>query len=53
MTRTVRNLQRWLALDASGYAGVSGRARQCFAERFHIQRGAERLVEIVGEHGRC
>jgi len=26
MTRTVRILQRWLALDASGYAGVSGRA---------------------------
>jgi glycosyltransferase involved in cell wall biosynthesis len=45
---TVRNLQRWLALDASGYAAMSGRARQCFAERFHIQRGAERLVEIVG-----
>jgi glycosyltransferase involved in cell wall biosynthesis len=41
---TVRNLQRWLALDASGYAAMSGRARQCFAERFHIQRGAERLV---------
>jgi hypothetical protein len=29
---------------------MSGRARQCFAERFHIQRGAERLVEIVQEH---
>ena len=26
MTRTVRILQRWLVLDASGYAGVSGRA---------------------------
>jgi len=44
----VRNLQRWLALDASGYAGMSGRARQCFAAHFHIQRGAERLVGIVG-----
>jgi hypothetical protein len=50
---TVRNLQRWLALDASGYAGVSGRAGQCFAVCFHIHGGAERLVEIVGEHGRC
>ncbi|HEY5580782.1 MAG TPA: glycosyltransferase, partial [Rhodoferax sp.] len=46
---TVRNLQRWLALDADGYAAVSGRARQCFATRFHIQRAAERLVEIIGE----
>jgi hypothetical protein len=51
MTRTVRILQRWLVLDASGYAGVSGRARQCFAERVHIPRGAERLVGIVGGMG--
>lgn len=44
---TVRNLQRWLALDASGYAAMSERARHCFAKRFHIQRAAERLVEII------
>jgi len=44
---TVRNLQRWLAIDAGGYAAMSERARQCFATRFHIQRAAERLVEII------
>lgn len=46
---TVRNLQRWLALDAGGYAAMSERSRQCFATRFHIQRAAQRLLEIIGE----
>lgn len=49
---TVRNLQRWLALDVDGYAAMSEQARQCFATRFHMQRAAERLVEIIGEHRR-
>ena len=44
---TVRNLQRWLALDAGGYVAMSARAQQCFATRFYMQRGAERLVEII------
>jgi glycosyltransferase involved in cell wall biosynthesis len=44
---TVRNLHRWLALDAEGYADMSRRARHCFAARFQIQRAAERLVEIL------
>lgn len=46
---TVRNLQRWLAMDAGSYVAMSERARQCFATRFHIQRAAERLVEIIRE----
>jgi glycosyltransferase involved in cell wall biosynthesis len=45
---TVRNLQRWLALDSKAYANMSGRARQCFRTRFHVQQAAERLVEIIG-----
>lgn len=49
---TVRNLQRWLALGADGYAAMGARARECFATRFHIQRAAERLVEIIREHAR-
>lgn len=48
---TVRNLQRWLALDSGGYAAKSERARQCFATRFHIQQAAERLSEIIWGHG--
>lgn len=43
------NLQRWLRLAPQDHAEMSARAKACFAERFHIQRGAERLLEIVGE----
>ena len=46
---TVRNLNRWLALDATGYTAMSDRTRKCFASRFHIQRAAERLIEIIKE----
>lgn len=44
-------MRRWLALDAPGLFRHerTERARQCFATRFHIQRAAERLVEIIGE----
>jgi len=44
---TVRNLQRWLALNTEAYFSMSERARQCFAKRFHIQRAAERLLDII------
>lgn len=43
------NLQRWLRLAPQDHAEMSARAKACFAARFHIQRGAERLLEIVGE----
>lgn len=45
----LQNLQRWLQLDAPGYAQMSQRAKVCFTERFHIRRGAQRLLEIVRE----
>jgi glycosyltransferase involved in cell wall biosynthesis len=44
---TVRNLERWLALDSEDYAAMSVRAENCFKSRFHIQRAAERLLEII------
>jgi len=44
---TVRNLKRWLALAPDDYAAMIERSRQCFIKRFHIQRAAERLVEII------
>ncbi len=47
---TVRNLQRWLALDGEGYASMRERARKCFGSRFHIQRAAEKLVGIIQEN---
>ena len=44
---TVRNLQRWLSLQPKEYVRMSEKARACFESRFHIQRAAERLVEII------
>lgn len=44
---TVRNLQRWLDLDLNDFNEMSKRSKQCFAQRFHIHRAAERLIEII------
>ena len=44
---TVRNLQRWLALDSKAYAAMCERARQCFTTRFHMQRAAEQMLKII------
>lgn len=44
---TVRNLRRWLALDRKLQLEMSARAQECFAMRFHINKAAERLVEII------
>lgn len=47
---TLRNIERWLALDNDTYQKMSRRAEQCFTLRFHIDRAAERLIEIAKEH---
>ena len=47
---TVRNLDRWLALNSDSYNEMAEKAEQCFAQRFHIRRAAERLVEIIKEN---
>lgn len=44
---TVLNLQRWLAMDSKSYEEMATRARNCFMQRFHIRRAAERLVQIL------
>ena len=46
---TIRNLQRWLALDANTYKELTEHARKCFTQHFLIQHAAERLVEIIQE----
>lgn len=48
---TLRNLQRWLDLKPAAYIHMAERAKECFAQRFHINRAAKRLVEIIKEHG--
>lgn len=50
---TVRNLERWLALSASEYAAMSERAVATFKNRFHIDRAAQRLLEIIREATSC
>ncbi len=44
---TVRNFERWLALQPNDYQKMVARARDCFARRFHIDRAADRLIEII------
>lgn len=45
---TKRNMQRWLTMDTSSYSKMSERAKQCFNQKFHIRKVAERLLEIIG-----
>lgn len=46
---TVRNLKKWLSLKDSERRLMSERARCCFTNRFHIQKAAERFIEIIQE----
>jgi glycosyltransferase involved in cell wall biosynthesis len=47
---TIRNLDRWLALSSEEYMSMSIRAKKSFISRFHIQRAADRFIEIIQEH---
>ena len=40
-------LTQWLALSPEECKAMSRRARACFENRFHIQKAAERLLEII------
>ncbi len=44
---TVRNLTKWLEMDANSRQEMSRQAKNCFATRFHIKRATERLLEII------
>jgi glycosyltransferase involved in cell wall biosynthesis len=44
---TVRNLERWLALSGSEYSAMATQAVTTFNTRFHIDRAAQRLMEII------
>lgn len=46
---TARNLERWLALSSDEYAAMATRAVATFKTRFHIDRAAQRLIEIIQE----
>jgi glycosyltransferase involved in cell wall biosynthesis len=44
---TVNNLKKWLDLDSKEYETMCENANNCFHNRFHIQRAADRLLEII------
>jgi glycosyltransferase involved in cell wall biosynthesis len=48
---TLRNLERWLALSPEEYAAMSKQAVATFNHRFHIDRAAQRLLEIIRTSG--
>ena len=47
---TLRLLKTWLDMDFKEYSEMSNRARKCFTERFHIDRVAQRFLEIIQEN---
>lgn len=46
---TVTNFERWLAMSPQEFEAMKARTTTCFANRFHVQRAAERLLEIIQE----
>ncbi|ADL55313.1 glycosyltransferase [Gallionella capsiferriformans] len=46
---TVTNFERWLAMSQAEFQTMTARTATCFASRFHVQRAAERLLEIIRE----
>ena len=42
-------LQRWLNMSSEEFSTMQKKTIPCFESRFHVQRAAERLIEIVNE----
>ena len=42
-------LQRWLNMSAEEFAAMQANTIPCFNNHFHVQRAAERLLEIIGD----
>ena len=40
---------RWLRMSAEEFSVMQVKAIPCFKKRFHVQRAAERLLEVIGE----
>lgn len=47
---TIDSLSKWLTLPPDERQAMNQQARNCFYEHFHIQRAAERLIEIITEN---
>jgi glycosyltransferase involved in cell wall biosynthesis len=46
---TTKNLDRWLSMNQQEFDAMKARTTCCFANRFHVQRAAERLLEIISD----
>ncbi|MGC2166833.1 MAG: glycosyltransferase, partial [Gallionella sp.] len=46
---TIDNFEHWLAMTQDELTAMKVRAKNCFANRFHVQRAATRLLEIIQE----
>jgi glycosyltransferase involved in cell wall biosynthesis len=45
---TVSLLTRWLSLPPDERAAMRDRAGRCFAQRFHVDRSAQGLIDVLG-----
>ena len=46
---TTKNLERWLSMSQQEFDAMKVQTTCCFANRFHVQRAAERLLEIISD----
>lgn len=44
---TIKNFERWLAMNSAEFDTMKARTTTCFAKRFHVRHAADRLVEII------
>jgi glycosyltransferase involved in cell wall biosynthesis len=44
---TTMNFERWLQMDSTAFQVMKDKTTVCFANHFHVQRAAERLIEII------
>lgn len=49
LSGTIVNLERWLAMTPHAYNAMKEKTKVCFMNRFHVQRAAERLIEIIND----
>lgn len=46
---TIANFERWLSMSTDEFQAMKERSKTCFARHFHVNRAADRLLEIIEE----
>ncbi len=49
LTGTIELFQRWLTMDLFEFTKMKEKTIPCFQNRFHVQKAAEQLLEIIRE----